>query len=81
MSTIENTNNEKSLSLKLVAGCLAIAAFLTVLAWAGDIDYTEQCILRMSYEEYDTIKANLTKQYGHEPSQRDIAHWWAEHHQ
>lgn len=80
MSTTEKTNNEREMYLKLAAACLAILAFLTVLAWAGDVDYTDQCIMRMSYEEYDTVKDTLTRQYGHEPSQRDIAHWWAEHH-
>ena len=45
------------------------------------MDYTEQCILRMSYDEYDTIKARLTQLNGSEPSERDIAHWWAEHQQ
>lgn len=64
----------------LIIALLGIIAFFALLGWAGDIDYTERCILRMSYEEYDTIKALLTGQDGHEPSQRDIAHWWAQHH-
>lgn len=65
--------------LTLATAILGIVAFFTVLGWAGDVDYTERCILRMSYEEYDTIKARLTQMYGHEPSERDIAHWWTEH--
>ena len=63
----------------LLAALLGILTFTAVLGWAGDIDYTEQCILRMSYEEYDTIKARLTQLNGQEPSERDIAHWWVEH--
>lgn len=70
----------KQFYLKLAVGCLAIVAFLALLGWAGNIDYTEQCILHMSYEEYDTIRQRLTITFGHEPSQRDIANWWAKHH-
>ena len=62
-----------------VLAVLGIIGFFLVLGWTGDVDYTEQCILRMSYEEYDTIKARLTQMYGHEPSERDIAHWWSDH--
>ena len=58
---------------------LGVLAFFAALGWAGDMDYTEQCILRMSYDEYDTIKARLTQLNGSEPSERDIAHWWTEH--
>ncbi len=81
MNTPKETNSKNSLYLKLAAGCLVIMTFFAVLGWAGDVDYTEQCILRMSYEEYDTIKDTLTRQYGHEPSERDIAHYWANHRQ
>ena len=69
--------NKNFTSLALVF--LAVVALVAVLGWAGDIDFTEHCILHMSYEEYDTIKETLTKQYGYEPSESDIAHWWAEH--
>ena len=62
--------------LTIIIGCVA---FFALLGWAGDIDYTDQCILRMSYEEYDNIRDSLTRQSGHEPSEREIAHWWAEH--
>ena len=58
---------------------LGLVAFLALLGWAGEIDYTDQCILHMSYDEYDSIKASLKRTYGHEPSERDIAHWWEEH--
>lgn len=66
--------------LKATAALLGFVAFFALLGWAGDIDYTDQCILRMSYEEYHTIRSLLTQQYGHEPSERQIAHWWASHH-
>ena len=69
----------KSNYLKTAAALLCIVAFIAALGWAGDIDFTEQCILHMSCEEYDTIKTTLTQQNGYEPSERDIAHWWAEH--
>ena len=66
---------------KVAVVVLGLLAFIAVMGWAGDVDYTEQVILRMSYEEYDAVRDSLTHKYGHEPSQRDIAHWWAEHHQ
>lgn len=67
----------KKLYLQLAVGCLVLVAFVAVLGWAGDMDYTDQVILHMSYEEYDTIKQTLTDMYGHEPTDRDIAHWWS----
>ncbi len=67
--------------ITLATALLGVVLLLVVLGWAGGVDYTDQCILHMSYEEYDTIKAKLTQRYGHEPSESDIAHWWAEHHQ
>lgn len=65
---------------KVVVVVFGLLVFLAAIGWAGDMDYTDQCILRMSYEEYDAIKDSLTNKYGHEPSERDIAHWWAKHH-
>lgn len=67
--------------MKLITALMGLAAFFLVLGWAGDRDYVEYCVLRMSYEEYDTIKAHLTLQNGYEPSERDIALWWASHNQ
>lgn len=64
---------------KIAVGIIGFVAFFAAIGWAGDVDYTEQCILRMSYEEYDTIKAQLTQMNGNEPSDREIAHWWAKH--
>lgn len=61
-----------------VALCIMICG-LMVIGWAGNIDYTEQVILHMSQEEYDSVKALLTQENGEEPSESDIAEWWAEH--
>ena len=58
---------------------LATLALFFFLGLAGDVDFTDQCILRMSQTEYDTIKQTLLDQDGHEPSEREIAHYWAEH--
>lgn len=70
----------KHYRMKVAAAVAGIVAFFFLLGIAGDIDFTEQVILNMSFEEYDSIKALLSKQKGHEPSERDIAHWWVEHH-
>lgn len=67
------------LRLLAVTGC--IIGFFAALGIAGDYDYTDQVILSMSYEEYDMVKDTLMKQKnGKEPSEREIAHWWTEHH-
>ena len=71
----------KGFRLKLAAAVVCILAFFAVLGLAGDYDYAEQVVLRMSYNEYDWVKDTLTKQkHGKEPTQREIAHWWEEHH-
>ena len=57
----------------------SIIAFLMLMGWAGDIDYTDQIILRMTQEEYDSVRQRLSQDTGSEPSEREIAHWWAEH--
>ena len=71
----------KHFGFKLTAAILLIIAFFALLGWAGDYDLTEQIILHMSQEDYDSVKLQLTEVKGHQPSDRDIAHWWAEHHQ
>lgn len=64
-----------------IVASLGIIGFVVVVGYAGDIDWCEQVILRMSQEEYDSVRTLLTEQNnGHEPSERDIAHWWDEHH-
>jgi hypothetical protein len=63
----------------VAAVCCIIASFL-LLGWIGDYDYCEQVILHMSQEQYDSVKRLLTEQNGSAPSERDIAHWWADHH-
>ena len=65
---------------KLIAGFCCILMGVVVLGVMGDLDYCEQVILRMSQEEYDWVKDSLTKLNGESPSEREIAHWWAEHH-
>lgn len=66
--------------LQLLAAVAIVLAGFALLGWAGDCDYTEQVILRMSYEEYDYAKDTLTKlKHGSRPSEREIAHWWEEH--
>ena len=59
---------------------IGIIAFILIWGYVGDIDYCEQIILRMSQEQYDSVKHLLTEQNdGQVPSERDIAHWWDEH--
>jgi hypothetical protein len=68
--------------LQLLAAVAMTIVFFALLGWAGDCDYTEQVILRMSYEEYDYVKDTLTKlKNGTRPSEREIAHWWEQHHE
>lgn len=67
--------------LKIAAALMGIVAFFAVLGWAGDYDYCEQVILRMTQEEYAWVKDTLTDlKNGQQPTEREIAHWWAEHH-
>lgn len=69
----------KQYRLQLLAACLLSVGFFALLGWAGDIDYCDQVILSMSQEQYDNVKDTLTKKYGKSPSEREIAHWWADH--
>lgn len=69
----------KDFRLKLLAAGLITIGLYVVAGIAGDFDFCDQVILRMSQEEYDYVKDSLTKQNGSEPSDRDIAHWWADH--
>ena len=71
----------KHYGLKIIAALCCIMAGLVIMGVLGDMDYCEQVILRMSQEEYDWVKDSLTKLNGDKPSEREIAHWWAEHHQ
>lgn len=70
----------KDFWIKFTAGTMMIIGFIVLLAWAGDYDWAEQVVLRMSQEQYDSVKKTLTELNGHTPSQREIAHWWEEHH-
>lgn len=69
----------KQYRLHLLAACLFTIAFFALCGWAGDMDFCDQMILRMSQEEYDHVKDTLTKLNGKAPSEREIAHWWADH--
>ena len=70
----------KNQGLKLTCACMAVVAFFIILGWTGDYDYCEQIILHMSQEEYDKVKNHLTELNGERPTERQIAHWWADHH-
>lgn len=65
------------LKFAAVVGCMVV--FLMLMGWAGAVDYTEQVILHMSQEEYDSVRSRLLTENGHEPSQSEIAQWWVEH--
>ena len=65
--------------LQLLAAVMMVMGFVALIGWAGDYDWSEQQILRMSYEEYDWVKDTLTKLNGREPSEREMAHWWYDH--
>lgn len=69
----------KQYRLQLLAACLCTIAFFALIGWAGDFDYCDQIILSMSQEQYDNVKDTLTKKNGKSPSEREIAHWWADH--
>ena len=66
--------------VRLLFVAVGFSFFMLILGWAGDVDYCEQVILRMSFEEYDTILQTLTEKNGSEPSEREIAHWYIDHH-
>lgn len=63
----------------IIACAVGILVFVAILGWAGNIEFTEQVILHMSQEQYDSVKNHLTKENGVTPSDSDIAHWWADH--
>ena len=70
----------KNYRLKLVAVLFGIVGFFALMGVMGRLDYCEDIILRMSYDDYDYVKDTLTKRDGHSPSEREIALWWADHH-
>lgn len=70
----------KEFKVKVALAVLATIGFFMLLGWAGDIDYCDQVILSMSQEEYDSVKRVLTERSGGDvPSDRKIAHYWADH--
>lgn len=64
--------------LHFAVALVIMVSAVILLGIAGDIDYCDQIILMMSQEEYDAVKAELTIQNGHSPSDRQIAHYWAD---
>ena len=66
--------------IDIMFACCGLVLFFVLLGWIGRYEYSEQIILHMSQEQYDSIKAHLTKQNGTEPSEREIANWWSDHH-
>ena len=63
----------------IIASIGFMVAF-AILGWVGDYDYCEQVVLHMSQEQYDSVRQTLTETTGKEPSEREIAHWWIDHH-
>ena len=65
---------------QLMAAIAIVIGMVVILGIAGDVDYCDQVILSMSQEEYDSVKQHLTDKLGDTPSEREIAHWWADNH-
>lgn len=63
----------------VLVASVGIIAFFVLWGWIGDYDYCEQVILHMSQEQYDSVKNLLTERDGQAPSDKEIAHWWADH--
>ena len=70
----------KDWKLQILTAFLMVSGFAFLLGLAGDIDFCDRVILSMTQEEYDHVKDTLTKLNGSSPSEREIAHWWADHH-
>lgn len=71
----------KQWKIKMTIVAVAIMAFFAIIGYVGDYDWAEQVILHMSQEEYDSVRHHLTEMKGGcQPSQREIAHWWYDHH-
>lgn len=66
--------------LQLAVACVLVIGGFILLGIGGDIDLCDQTILSMSQEEYDSVKNHLELITGDSPSDREIAHWWIEHH-
>lgn len=71
----------KDYKLQTIAAFLICIGLSLLLGLAGDFDFCDQVILSMSQEEYDYVKEKLVQEQGNNnPSEREIAHWWADHH-
>ena len=66
--------------MKVLAVVISIVGFFAILGYVGDYDWAEQVILRMSQEQYDSVRQQLKEKNGCEPSEREIAHYWEENH-
>jgi hypothetical protein len=66
---------------KILVTLVAFVAVILAIGFAGEYDWTEQTILHMSADQYEWVKDTLKKITGEQPSDNEIAHWWAEHHQ
>lgn len=62
-----------------IVASIGIVVFFMALGLVGDYDLCDQVILNMSQEQYDSVKLLLTNQFGDEPTEQEIAHWWMEH--
>lgn len=71
----------KDLKLNMLLGAAGLLLLFALLGVLGEMDWCDQVILRMSQQEYAWVKERLTEEKGGEPSEREIAHWWAEHHE
>ncbi len=66
--------------LQLAVACALVIGGFILLGIGGDIDLCDRTILSMSQEEYDSVKNHLELITGDSPSDREITHWWIEHH-
>ena len=67
---------------RFIIALVSIVAFFVLVGIGGSIDYTDHVILRMSYDEYDTIKQRLMDENdGKVPTDSEIVRWWERHHE
>lgn len=72
----------KDLRLKFAFALASIVVFFVLMGIGGSIDYTDHVILRMSYDEYESIKRRLMDDNnGKVPTDSEIVRWWENHHE
>lgn len=64
---------------RIILAVLGLICLMAVLGWAGSVDYSDQVILSMTQEEYDSVRNHLIAETGEEPSESDIAQYFMEH--